>query len=348
MKNRRLLIVALILLFIVLMVFWVRSCHSPQKQETGIFLPVRIYTGPRGDLWSARFAPGDTLFAGACIDSSIYIWDRRSAAPVKVLRLPCGVTNLCFSADGKWLASSGYDGNVRLWSWPGCTPAGIFSGNGQTVWSLQFSPDSRLLANTQEDGSVVLRTIPDGKVQHTLRGHTRNVWDIAFSPDGSQLATGSFDATVCLWRVADGSLQQRRSDHTEAVVSLAWSADGSRFASTSDDKTVRIRDGQSCNTLQVLQTPEHQQGVAFSPDGKQLITSGRDKDMMGELVQNFFGDETANKGVSMRLWDLKSGAVLQTFSMHANDVNDVQFSKDGKLLLSAGADRKVILWQRSR
>jgi WD40 repeat protein len=346
MKKKRWLITGLVLVLIALSVAWLRSCHGPERAETGIFIPSRIYTGPRADVWAAQFAPGDTLFAAACVDSSIYVWDRRSGALLRSMKQPCGVTNLRISADGRWLASSGYDGNVRLWHWPGGEPAATFAGNGQTVWTLAFSPDSRLLASAGEGGAITVREVESGKLRYILRGHSRNVWDLAFSPDGNTLASGSFDATLCLWNVADGSLRKKQEDHTEAVVSLAWSADGTRLASTSDDKTVHIREGRGGETLQVLRTPEHQQGVAFSPDGKTLITSGRDKDMMGELIQNFFGDETTNKGVSMRLWDLQRGSVLQTFSLHANDVNDVQFSSDGRWILSAGADKKVILWKR--
>ncbi len=50
------------------------------------------------------------------------------------------------------------------------------------------------------------------------------------------------------------------------------------------------------------------QAVAFSSDDKRLLTGGRDKPMIGEFLQNFFGDSYVNKGVSARLWDVNSGA----------------------------------------
>jgi WD40 repeat protein len=56
--------------------------------------------------------------------------------------------------------------------------------------------------------------------------------------------------------------------------------------------------------------------------------------MIGEFMQNLFGDSYYNKGVSMRLWNIQSGAVLQTFSEHANDVNDVAYSADGNWIAS--------------
>jgi WD40 repeat protein len=52
--------------------------------------------------------------------------------------------------------------------------------------------------------------------------------------------------------------------------------------------------------------------VAFSPDGKQVVSGS--------------GDRT------VRLWDAATGAPLQTLEGHTNSVTSVAFSPDGKLL----------------
>ena len=71
------------------------------------------------------------------------------------------------------------------------------------------------------------------------------------------------------------------------------------------------------------------QAVAFSPDDKRLITGGRDKQMVGEFLEEIFGDSKLNKGVSARLWDVNSGELLHTFTEQGNDVNDMAYSRDG-------------------
>jgi WD40 repeat protein len=94
-----------------------------------------------------------------------------------------------------------------------------------------------------------------------------------------------------------------------------------------------------------MKVAEHVQAVAFSQDDKRLITGGRDKPMIGEFLQEIFGDSKFNPGVSARLWNVETGALLQTFSSHANDVMDVAFSHDGKRIGTASADRTAEIWK---
>ncbi|KAG4427203.1 hypothetical protein IFR05_017314, partial [Cadophora sp. M221] len=64
--------------------------------------------------------------------------------------------------------------------------------------------------------------------------------------------------------------------------------------------------------------------VAFSPDGKQVVSGS--------------GDETA------RLWDAATGALLQTLEDHSNSVGLVAFSPDGKQVVSGSYDNTARLW----
>ncbi|RYY63502.1 MAG: WD40 repeat domain-containing protein, partial [Chitinophagaceae bacterium] len=321
-------LLGLLAILIVLSLVVLRGCDRPVKVESNLYTVHRIYTGARAEVWTARFGPGDSLIAAASVDSTLRVWhtDGRLLA---ALPAPGGLTCAEWAPDGKSIAATSYDGAVYLWSWPEGKLQQRYETHNGTAWTLRFSPDGSLLASAGEDKLVVLRRLSDGRVTARLSGHRLNIWDLAFSPDGKTLASGSFDGKVFLWDVAGARLRRSYEGHDEAVVALAFSPDGAALASSSDDGTVQLQDATSGRLLQTLHTPEHQQGIAFSPDGKRLVSGGRDHNLVGELTQNFFADKTDRPGVSMRLWNLADGRLLQTFSGHADDANDVQFSRDG-------------------
>ncbi len=68
------------------------------------------------------------------------------------------------------------------------------------------------------------------------------------------------------------------------------------------------------------------QSVAFSPDGKRIVTGSIDK--------------------TVRIWDTATGKELLTLTGHTGSVLSVAFSQDGKKILSGGSDGRVILWRK--
>jgi WD40 repeat protein len=348
-RTPRILIwVTVIILFFSGFIAYYQLGYQSKKVESNIFTLHRIFQGHRSCVWSIKFSPKGDWLASGSVDSTVRIWDKANGRPVQQLKQPAGITYLDISADGNFIATASYDGKLRLWKVPEGTLVKEFSGHKGTVWSVCFSPDGKTIASSGEDATIKMWDVQSGNLTRTLRGHALNVWDVKFSPDGKMVASGSFDRSIKIWNAQSGELVKTLADHTEAVVALAFSPDGKKLASTSDDKTIRIWNTNDWSLLQTMTVPEHAQAVAFSPDNKWLLTGGRDKPAIGELLQNFFGDSWYNKGVSMRLWEVNTGKLLQTFSVHGNDVNDVSWSADGKWIATGSADQTVGLWRLNR
>ncbi len=64
--------------------------------------------------------------------------------------------------------------------------------------------------------------------------------------------------------------------------------------------------------------------VAFSPDGKRIVSGGSDK--------------------TIKLWDAQTGSEIRTLQGHAAQVYSVAFSPDGKQIVSGSSDKTIKLW----
>jgi WD40 repeat protein len=220
-----------------------------------------------------------------------------------------------------------------------------FRGHRGTVWDVAFNDAGNKIASSGDDAVIRVWDVATGTLDRELKGHKRIVWSVKFSPDGTHLASGSFDYSWKLWRLPDGAVVWDNNEHAETVVDLAFSHDGRMIATTSDDKSIRLWEVKYRRLKRKMRVPEHVQAVAFSPNDKRLLTGGRDKTMIGELLQNFLGDSYANPGVSARLWDVETGELLHCFTNHSNDVLDVAYSPSGRYVATASADQTVQVWQ---
>lgn len=294
---------------------------------------------------AVRFSNDDSFFVTSSADSMIRIFTRLNPTPVRTIHQPCGVSYMDLSPDGQLIGTGGYDSLVRIFKTADGSLLHTYPGHQGTVWTVAFSADGKRVASSGDDAVIKIWDIEKGNEIKSLPGHSRIVWSVKFSPDGNYLASSSYDFTFRIWDLRTGNVTWDNHSHKETVVDLAFSHHGNILVTTSDDKTIKSWDWKNHRLLKTMTVPEHVQAVAFSPDDKWIITGGRDKPLVGEFLQTIFGNSEHNKGVSARLWNIETGALLQTFSSHSNDVQDVAYSHDGKYIATASADHSVEIWK---
>ena len=120
------------------------------------------------------------------------------------------------------------------------------------------------------DRAVRVWDAETGQELYSLKGHAHQVTSVAFSPDGSRLASASRDGTVKVWDATT-------SQEARAVPGGILSPDGKHLAGTVGNE-VKVWDTQTGReTLTLTGHTGRVQSVAFSPDGRRLVSAAADR-----------------------------------------------------------------------
>jgi hypothetical protein len=241
-------------------------------------------------------------------------------------RDPVGCVAL--SPDGKLLAAC-WD-NVHLWELSDGPPRErtVLNGHPFVTRAVAFSPNGKLLATGGADHVIKMWDVSGLRVEPLpeRRAHLGTVTALAFSPDGKTLASGSEDKSIILWDVSqnlpieEGVL--RVDDRVgRPIWSLAFSADGKWLASAGHGLVLKWDiAGRRVVQSGAFKVNAHEMPVTFFPDGRNVA---------------FAGDQ------GIRLGLMKNATIVHG---HVDKIRGLAFSPDGKVLVSAGEDGRVIAW----
>lgn len=303
--------------------------------ETGLL--IKTLYGHKSRVSSVLFDYNNNSIVSASDDRTIRIWREKTNALLGCIRKRKEkIVSAEFSSDGNMIISS--SNTIDIWDTKNLRLLKSFERHIEHYGFATFSPDGKMIAMGGLDNTIRLYDAKSGNLLRILKGHKWLPRSVAFSSDGRLLISGSsIDQKILVWETQSGNLL--KIFHVQCNVLLA-------SFTKQDSQVVFLTDGESsggffiddrfsavfigrgeidtCNILKEIKLPsENPTAEGFSSDGNMLALGYFDG-----LV---------------KLWDTRTGELLNTINSHLSKVTFLSFNKNANLIVTAN-ERTIKVW----
>lgn len=262
------------------------------------------------------------------------------------------IRSVCFSPDGKFLATGAEDKLIRIWDIAQRKIVMVLRGHEQDIYSLDYFQSGNKLVSGSGDRTIRIWDLHTGQCSLTLSIED-GVTTVAVSPgNGNYVAAGSLDRTVRVWDSNSGFLVERLDSegetgvgHKDSVYSVVFTRDGKNIVSGSLDRSVKLWNLRNINGASTSPQPKTEGNCEMTYIGH------KDFVLSVTTTENDQYILSGSKDRGVIFWDKVSGVPLLMLQGHRNSVISVAVA-NGKPLganynvfATGSGDCKAKIWK---
>lgn len=272
------------------------------------------------------------------------------------------ITDIAINLENTMLAAGSLDRVLRVWDLQTASVIAVLCAHNGMITSVNFCPnpknDLKYLVTTSTDGSVAFWQYSQPRGQkpifqpkptqyhEKLRPGQAQMICASFSPGGIFLAAGSADHHVRVYMMAEDGPKRilEIESHTDTVDSIQWAHSGLKFVSGSKDGTAllwRFETQQwkyeKLNMTDRLKTCPPAETITDPKKGLKVTMVSWDRS--DNWIVTAVNDHT------IKVWNSSTGKLHNVLRGHTDELYVLEsHPKDSHVLLSAGHDGQIFLW----
>ena len=283
----------------------------------------QIFLGHTDDVTSAAFSPNGGTVLTASRDGTLRLWSLRTGAELQSTTSgPLAAANF---GPGGLIAAGGQDG---AFVWSTATNRVVPVGITEPVVAVAFRGDDSLVVG-RASGEIDFIDWPQVRRRaHFATGAPLRAADL--DAQDAHLVTASRDGLAREFELGTPTrrLRKVRASRVGAANDVAISAQGGVLVTAGADGTARAWPPPALGSAATLKRSSAVTAVAVSPGGG-LVAAGRSNG-------------------TVTIWSWRTRTVFAVLRGHTAAILSAAFSANGRLLVTAGADKTARVWRVAR
>ena len=326
-------------------------------------------------VYKCLFLPDDEKVLGVFDDNRLFVWDLKLENKYVLLESAglAFISGLAVSCKLSVIIASDIKGRICVWSLSDYSLIKSYEDHRYSVNKIKVSTSGDMLLSASYDNTANIYDLINNDLLQVFKGHEGSVNDISFSSDQKFVITGSSDSTVRQWYVKKGDIPQMyKNFHEQQVNHVCLSCESDILISSSDDKLVKLWDvrtgklfgepyetgysviksiisksgkiaaslsvGGNVDVFNVCEKPKKIFNKSFFYGNKKISISALQFSPDSNIIA------VAGTDYIIRLIGVFNDHIMILKEGHEALINSLEFSSDGKKLLSASNDHMCLVW----